>query len=186
LLGLDNLTAKQNLFCIEYLLDINATQAAIRAGYSPASAMEIGYQLLQKTSVQAEIKQLMHKRAERTELQADMILMELMKIAFLDITAAFDDKGRLLPVNAMPEDITRAIASLELIELSANRPHKESISKTGFRLSFCDKLKALELLGRHLGLFNNKVHHDVGATLEELVAASFNRQRSESTPASNK
>lgn len=65
------LTAKQQRFCDEYLIDLNATQAAIRAGYSPKTAEQLAYQLLQKTSVQNHISELQKKREERTEITQD-------------------------------------------------------------------------------------------------------------------
>lgn len=72
------LTEKQKRFVEEYLIDLNATQAAIRAGYSENSAMEQGYQLLQKTSVQHAIQQAQHKRSKRTEISQDDVIKGLM------------------------------------------------------------------------------------------------------------
>lgn len=72
------LTEKQKRFVEEYLIDLNATQAAIRAGYSENSAMEQGYQLLQKTSVQHAIQQAQSKRAKRTEISQDDVIKGLM------------------------------------------------------------------------------------------------------------
>ena len=74
------LTPKQKQFCIEYLIDLNATASARRAGYSPNTSMEQGYQLLQKTSVKAEIQRLIDERAERVEVDADYVVEKLRTI----------------------------------------------------------------------------------------------------------
>ena len=76
------LTAKQQRFVSEYLIDLNATQAAIRAGYSAKTAEQIGYQLLQKTSVAAEIAKAQAKKAEKLDVTAERIVRELAKLGF--------------------------------------------------------------------------------------------------------
>ena len=93
------LTAKQQRFCDEYLIDLNATQAAIRAGYSPKTAEQLAYQLLQKTSVQNHISELQKKREERTEITQDSVLHELALIAF----AKASDYARVVEKDAMVE-----------------------------------------------------------------------------------
>ena len=82
------LTPKQQQFCREYLIDMNATAAANRAGYSPNTAMEQGHQLLQKTSVKAEIQRRIDERAERVEVDADYVVTELRKVVEDDSTPA--------------------------------------------------------------------------------------------------
>lgn len=109
------LTAKQTAFVQEYLVDLNATQAAIRAGYSQRRAGEIGYQLLQKTTVQEAIKAAMDERGDRTHITQDFVLAELYKIA----TQGADDG---------PES----------------------------SLKYSNKLKALELLGKHMAMFTER------------------------------
>lgn len=109
------LTAKQAAFVQEYLVDLNATQAAIRAGYSQRRAGEIGYQLLQKTTVQEAIKAAMDERGDRTHITQDFVLAELYKIA----TQGADDG---------PES----------------------------SLKYSNKLKALELLGKHMAMFTER------------------------------
>lgn len=89
------LTAKQEMFCKEYLIDLNATQAAIRAGYSEKTAMEQGYQLLQKTSVKENIQVLMDKRSERTEITADYVLEGIRDLTerCIQATPVLDKEG---------------------------------------------------------------------------------------------
>lgn len=107
------LTAKQERFCREYIIDLNATQAAIRAGYSKKTANRIASENLSKLDIQKKIQELQQERAERTEITQDKVLKELAGIGFAPIT-----KGKI-----------RA----------------------------ADKTKALELLGRHLGIFTDKL-----------------------------
>jgi phage terminase small subunit len=119
------LTEKQKRFCEEYLIDLNATQSAIRAGYSPKTAYRIGAELLQKTSVAEYLKTLREEQSKRTGITADEVLIELRNVAF----AKAEILGR-------------------------------------------DKVKALELLGKHLGMFEEKVsvshEEDIPKLLEAL------------------
>lgn len=110
---MEKLTAKQERFCTEYIIDLNATQAAIRAGYSSKTANRIASENLSKPDIQRKIQELQQERAERTEITQDRVLKELAGIGFAPIT-----KGKI---------------------------------------KAADKTKALELLGRHLGMFTDKL-----------------------------
>jgi phage terminase small subunit len=110
------LTAKQRRFVAEYLLDGNATQAAVRAGYSPRSAHSIANELLEKPEVRAAVDAAEARRLERLDLKADDILRELLTFARTDIRKAFDKNGRLLPIHEMPEDVARAISGVKVFE----------------------------------------------------------------------
>lgn len=143
------LTDKQSMFAKEYLIDLNATQAAIRAGYSPKSAMEQGYQLLQKTSVQEEIQIQMNNRANRTEITADKVLKELAKLGFSDMRdfAKWDSSSVKLHSSDDIED-TACVSEVS---------QSETQFGTNIKIKFHDKKGALELLGKHLGIFVEKV-----------------------------
>lgn len=145
------LTPKQQRFVEEYLVDLNATQAAIRAGYSPKTANEQGARLLVNVSVQAAIQEAMKSREQRTEVTQDRVVKELSKIAFGD------------PRNVMtwgPSGV-KLKASTELTDDEAAFVSEVSETTTehggSLKLKTNDKLKALELLGRHLGMFKEKV-----------------------------
>lgn len=88
-------TAKQRAFVREYLIDLNATQAAIRAGYSASTANEQGSRLLANVSVKGVIEAAMDLRAERTDITADRVLRELAKIGFADIRKTIKWQGTL-------------------------------------------------------------------------------------------
>ena len=145
------LTPKQQRFVEEYLVDLNATQAAIRAGYSPKTAGQIGERLLKKVEIQQALAERMKAREQRTEVTQDRVVKELAKIAFGD------------PRNVMswgPSGV-KLKASTELTDDEAAFVSEVSETTTehggSLKLKTNDKLKALELLGRHLGMFKEKV-----------------------------
>lgn len=162
------LTPKQKRFVAEYLVDLNATQAAIRAGYSEKRASEIGYQLLQKTTVQAEIRKAMADREERTGVTQDWVVQELYKIAHAD-------RGGIAKVVGGVRVVLTDTDDLDAEQRAALVGVEET--KFGIKVTTCDKLKALELLGRHLGMFTDKVeqsgnttiHFELGVGVEDLA-----------------
>ncbi len=150
------LNEKQQRFVDEYLIDLNATQAAIRAGYSAKTADVQGSRMLSNVKVQQAISEKMAERSKRTGINQDRIVQELAKIALVNISDVVDtDTGEILP-NASPDDL----ACIESIKF------KQSDNQYGGSLErevkVASKVKALELLGKHLGMWNDKV--DVNIT----------------------
>src|SRR4051812_9638179 len=92
------LTAKQQRFVEEYLVDLNATQAAIRAGYSEKTAYKIGAENLRKPQIQEAVAQARGKLSKQTQITSERVLQEYARLAFLDIRKAFDANGNLKPV----------------------------------------------------------------------------------------
>ncbi|KAF5030030.1 Terminase small subunit [anaerobic digester metagenome] len=162
------LTDKQKRFVDEYLKDLNATQAAIRSGYSQKSAARIAIELLNKTHVQAEIQRRQSKREKRTKVTQDMVVKELARVAFANgsefakVTEqpVFDALGVPL-VDKDGKQLTRQCVVLTPTEqlTSDQRAAIAGIKegKNGIEVATCDKVKALELLGRHLGMFTDNV-----------------------------
>lgn len=142
------MTQKQKRFIEEYLIDLNATQAAIRAGYSPDTAKSIGSENLTKPDIQARIARAMAERSRRTGVNADRVVMELAKIAFVNAKDVIDPDTATVRPDTLPED-TAAIQSVKVKTFGENGLERE--------IKMADKLKALELLGRHLGMFKDKV-----------------------------
>ena len=144
------MTNKQKRFCDEYLIDCNATQAAIRAGYSINNADKIGSELLGKTRVSEAISKAMAERSRRTGISQDRVVNELAKIAFVNMLDVVDEEGRIR--STASEDDLACIESIK---------HKESSSINGDsterEVKIASKLKALELLGKHLGMWNDKL-----------------------------
>lgn len=155
------LSAKQKRFVEEYLIDLNATQAAVRAGYSCKTAMEQGYQLLQKTSVQQAVSEHMAERSKRTGVNQDRVVTELAKIAFIKMTDVVDPDGRIRE-DASEDDLS-CIESIK---------YKKSDTETGSsverEVKISSKLKALELLGKHLGMWNDKL--DVSMNIPIVIS----------------
>lgn len=158
--GIAKLTEKQKRFVEEYLIDLNATQAAIRAGYGARNADQQGHQLLKKTSVADAIAAAKAERSRRTGICADRVLRELARLAFVDPTDVVDfDTGEVRP-DACADD--RAVLAGVKI--------KDTEKGTEREVRLTDKLRALELLGRHLGLFEPQGGAS-GAAIAEFLAA---------------
>ena len=145
------MTKKQKLFVEEYLIDLNATQAAIRAGYSPDTAKAIGSENLTKPDIRAHIDKAMAERSKRTGVNADRVVMELAKIAFINAMDVIDTKTATVKADALPED-TAAIQSVKVKTSSSE--NREMVER---EIKMADKIKALELLGKHLGMFKDRV-----------------------------
>lgn len=145
------LTPKQARFVDEYLVDLNATQAAIRAGYSPKTANEQAARLLANVSVQSAIAERMKARQTRTEITQDMVVSELARIAFGNKRALMKwgpDGVKLVDSSTITDEDAAMVSEVS-----------ETVTEAGgtIKLKTHDKVKALELLGKHLGMFSDKV-----------------------------
>ena len=144
------LNPKQQRFVEEYLIDLNATQAAIRAGYSPKTATAIASENLSKPSISAAIACAMAERSKRTGITQDRILEELAKVAFIKLTDIVDDTGKI-KAGATDEDR----ACIESIK------YKRTNTDTGYseerEVKASSKLKAIELLMRHTGMLDSRI-----------------------------
>lgn len=158
------LNDKQKRFVDEYLVDLNATAAAKRAGYSEKSASRIAIELLNKTHVSAEIQKRQAKLRGKLEITQERVLEELAAIAFANGTdfATITRNGlvRLTPTDEVPEEKKKAVASI-----------KEG--QYGTEIKLHDKVRALELLGKHLGVFDtnngsaNEQENNIFEVIEE-------------------
>lgn len=159
------MTQKQKKFIEEYLIDLNATQAAIRAGYSPDSAKEIGCENLTKPNIRACIDKEMAERSKRTGVNADRVVMELAKLAFVNAADVINTEDATLREDALVED-TAAIQSVKVKVIPTQ--NGEGIER---EIKMADKIKALELLGKHLGMFKDKVDVSIEKSekLEEII-----------------
>lgn len=160
------LTPKQATFVDEYLKDLNATQAAIRAGYSARNAGKIGPELVGKTRIAAEIATRMAAREKRTEITQDRVLQEYARLAFLDPAKLFDESGRPLPIQQMDEDTRRAIVGVDVATVGNDQMGVGEVLK----LRLADKRAALDSVARHLGMFNDKLDLNVTGPLAERLA----------------
>src|SRR4051794_17846978 len=151
------LNERQARFVAEYLVDLNATQAAIRAGYSTATASQIGSRLLGNVKVAAAIAEAQAARSRRTEVTADRVVLELARVAFGDPRRVMSwglGGVKLRPSAELADEEAAIVAEVA-----------ETTTKEGgsLRVKTVDKLGALRLLGQHLGMFAEKV--DMRATV---------------------
>ena len=141
------LTAKQQVFVDEYLIDLNATKAAIRAGYSKKTANEQASRLLTVPSVKQAIAEAIAKRSERTKIDADWVLTRLAAEATADIADLYDDKGALLPVPDWPLIWRQGlVAGLDVDEKFADGKKTGQVTK----VKLSDRIKRIELIGKHV------------------------------------
>ncbi|WP_312831966.1 terminase small subunit [Pseudomonas lactis] len=171
------LTAKQQRFVDEYLIDLNATQAAIRAGYSEKTARSISNENMTKPDIQAAIEKGMQARSGRVEITQDMVLRELAKIGFSDIRkvvrwgetqvrmADGEDDG---PEDMVPYHGLALIDSTEIDDNTAGAIAEVSQGKEGLKVKLHDKKGALVDIGRHLGMFTAPGHAALDAELKRL------------------
>jgi len=161
------LTRKQRFFVAELQKDWNATQAVVRAGYNPKNlsrASEIGYQLLQKTPVQEALQKDMDEHLRKIGIHAERTLEEVARVGFFDIRKLFNDDGSLKSPKDLDPETAAAIAGLEIFEKFPGRGNDREIIGRTRKVEMFDKVKALELLMKHLKLFaigDQKVHVEV-------------------------
>ena len=141
------LNERQKRFVQEYLVDLNATQAAIRAGYSEKTAGSQAFELLKKPEIQEAIRKAQAKLSERTGITQERVLAEYAKIAFADMRNVVKWKGQsveLLDSQALSDDAAMSVAEVKQ-------------TKEGLAIKLHDKKGALDSIAKHLGMFTDKV-----------------------------
>ena len=161
------LTPKQKRFVAEYLVDLNATAAAKRAGYKDPN---IGRQHITKNNVSAAIEDAMQNRQKRTEITQDMVISELAKLGFFDIRKMFDKNGKPLDISELDADTAAALVGLDVQGVADNDGDYVGFVK---KYKMADKLKALELLGKHLGTWEPKDNGPKDETEEDGLSRSL-------------
>lgn len=150
------LTPKQERFVAEYQVDFNATQAAIRAGYSPRSAKAIGQENLTKPDIQTALRAAMDQAAQRLEITRDRVLLEYARLAFFDPRKLFEENGKPKDIGTLDDDTAAALAGLDVME--EYEGHGEDRTFVGYTKKYrlANKLGALDSLAKHLGLLGGK------------------------------
>ncbi|WP_180113271.1 terminase small subunit [Acinetobacter sp. YH12073] len=149
-----NLTPKQQRFVEEYLIDLNATKAAIRSGYSEKTAQQMGSENLLKPVIAKAIQEAQNKRAEQTQIDSAYVLKRLVEIDQMDVLDIMDDNGNVKPIKDWPKIWRQYISNIETISVDDGEGWLKKIK-------WPDKVKNLELLGKHVsvGAFKDKVEH---------------------------
>lgn len=155
------MTAKKWRFVEEYIKDLNATQAAIRAGYSARTAASQGERLLRDVDVSAAIHAALAERSKRVEVDADYVLKRLAEIDKMDAADILNDDGSIKSVQDWPPIWRQMISGLEMTELFEGRGDQREMVGILKKIKWPDKVKNLELIGRHVGVqaFKDRVEH---------------------------
>ena len=160
------LTDKQEMFCREYLIDLNATQAAIRAGYSEKTANRIAAQLLSKVDIQNSIAQLKAQRNEQVNIDAAYVLRRLVEIDQMDVLDIMTDDMSIKPVSEWPASWRRYLSGFDLADMFEGRGEDREMVGILKKVKWPDKVKNLELLGKHVSVmaFKEQIDQKVTAT----------------------
>lgn len=143
------MTEKQNRFVKEYLIDLNGKQAAIRAGYSPDTASEQASRMLTNVNVSKAISKAMAERSRRTGISQDRVIRELARIAFVNPKDVINAEDATLKKDATEDDLA-AVMSVKVKTFGEDGVERE--------IKMADKIRALELLGKHLGMYQNNLN----------------------------
>lgn len=159
------LSDKQRRFVEEYLVDLNATQAAIRAGYSEKTAGQAAFNLFKKVEIQNAISEAQNARSKRTQITQDRVLQEFAKIGFSDIRSLFTEDGNLRPLSALDADAAAALSSVEVVTKNLGDGEVEYVHK----IKLWDKVGSLTQIGRHLGMFVDKTEVRTVKKIEDMT-----------------
>lgn len=170
------LNVRQDLFVREWLRDKNQTQAAIRAGYAPRRAKQAANLLMGQPHIKAYADKLLKAQQGRVEISSDRIVKELARVAFSDVRPLFDGDGNLRDVHGLKDDVAAAVAGVQTEEQSA-----KDGTKTGQvrKVRMWDKIKALELLGKHFKMFTDVVETRDGDFLRRMECARMRKMNAQ-------
>lgn len=172
------LNEKQKCFCREYIKDLNATQAAIRAGYSEKTAMSQGCRLLMNVKIVDELNRLKAQRQERLEVDADYVLKRLCDIDAMDVADILTDTGDIKPISDWPKVWRTTISGLDVATLMEG-----DTAAVLRKIKWPDKVKNLELMGKHIAVqaFNERSTVETVDRTELIAAARKRAQEAKAT-----
>ena len=175
------LTAKQQRFIVEYLIDLNAAQAAIRAGYAVKGAKDQAYQLMQRPEVVAAIKEAIEARNQRVQVDADYVLNRLTEIDQMDLLDILDDDMSIKPLSKWPKVWRQSLSGFDIAEMFEGVGKERDLVGLMKKIKWPDKVKNLGLLGKHVNVnaFREQVAVDVTLTLSQRMAKARERTRSD-------
>ena len=165
------LTAKQARFVDEYMIDLNATQAAIRAGYSVRRSEATGSELASNRTVAEAIAAKRLRLEKKFEITQDRILQEYARLAFFDPRKLFDETGRPLSIQQLDDDTAAVIAGVDICQVGNSEMGIGEILK----MKIADKKGALDSVARHLGMFNDKLNLNITDALADRLSRAKGR-----------
>lgn len=161
------LNDKQEMFCREYLVDLNATQAAIRAGYSDKTARSQANRMLTNVDIEKRIQELKSERGERLEIDADYVLKRLVEIDQMDVADILLSNGEIKSIKDWPKVWRITLSGIDVTEMAGDAA---GLLK---KIKWPDKVKNLELLGKHVSIqaFSDKLEtkHSIDDEMAELL-----------------
>lgn len=159
------LTPKQDRFCREYVIDLNATQAAIRAGYSKKTAGAVGFENLKKPEIAARIAEAVNEANKKVGLSADRVFAELSAIGHFDPATIAGKCSKPEDIADLPEEVRKAVAGWSW-DANGN-----------FVVKIYDKHKSLDLIGKHLALWVERHDHQHSGDFNFNMVLKTNEQR---------
>lgn len=173
------LTVQQEAYCQEYVkCPENQTQAAINAGYSPNTAGKFASQNMRDARIQKRIAELMEDRNKRLRVSADYVLLRLVEIDQMDVIDILDDEGGLKPISQWPKVWRTSISAVDINRIRmAMKDDEEDIESTLQKIKWPDKVKNLELIGKHVDVnaFKERMEVNVNVTIADRMAAARRR-----------
>ena len=167
------LSDKQEIFCIEYLFDLNATQAAIRAGYSKKTAKVTGSENLTKPDIAARIAVLNKSRLNKVKMEADYVLQRLVEIDKMDIAEILNDDFSVKPLSEWPDSWRQTLSGMDISEIWGDSEETDTRVVIGMlkKMKWPDKIKNLELLGKHVtvGAFKEVFNHNYKGEVRSIT-----------------
>jgi phage terminase small subunit len=167
---------REERFAREYIIDLNGSEAAKRAGYAAKSARITASRLLPKANIRDLIAKLTKAKFEKLDIGVERILQELARLAFLDPRKMFTPEGELRPITELDEGTARAIAALDHEKLFEHfgKGQAKHVGNT-VKVKLADKIRALQLLGQYHKLFTEKVEVTASEDLVALIAEGRKR-----------
>lgn len=163
------MTPQQALFVQEYRKDLNATQAAIRAGYSKKTAGSQGERLLKNVEIAKAIQKATSQQLEKVELSAERVLEEMRRLGFSNVQDLFDANGDLIPIHKLTREQAACISSIEVIMKNATAGDGK-IDRV-LKVKVWDKRATLEMLAKHFALLTEQVEHSGSVNFRWLTPA---------------
>lgn len=178
------ITAMQEAYAQEYTkCPENQTQAAINAGFSPNTAAVKASVMMRDERIQKRIAELMEERNKRLRVSADYVLLRLVEIDQMDVIDILNDEGGLKPISQWPKVWRTSISAVDINRIRmAMKDDEEDIESTLQKIKWPDKVKNLELIGKHVDVnaFRERLEIDVKMTIAEKMAKARKRVQAQS------
>lgn len=176
-----DLKDRKKKFCEEYLIDFNATNAAIRAGYSKKTAYSIGSENLKKPEIAEYLAARQKELQNVTGITQQRVLLEYAKVAFVDIRKFYAVDGALKSIHELDDDAAGALAGVESYEekIKTDGEEEDIVIGTNRKIKTYDKVKALDSLARHLGMFKDQIQISGQIGIEQITGMDFTPRESE-------